>query len=123
MNTPSEQPRDPAALLRAALPDDAPEAPWPAPTSAELAAAFPELAVHELVGQGGMAAVYRATQARLDRVVALKVMRRDLAAQPRFAERFLREAKALATLSNPHVLLIHDFGERAGFYYLLTEFV
>jgi tRNA A-37 threonylcarbamoyl transferase component Bud32 len=123
MNPGADRPHDPAALLRTALPDDAAPAPWPAPAVDELAAAFPELTLHELVGQGGMAAVYRATQTRLDRPVALKVMRRDLAAQPRFAERFLREAKALTSLANPHVLTIHDFGERAGWCYLVTEFV
>ena len=119
----TDQPHDPAGLLRSAMPDDAAPAPWPAPAIEELAALFPELTLHELVGQGGMAAVYRATQTRLDRPVALKVMREDLAAQPQFAERFLREAKALAALANPHVLTIHDFGERTGCCYLVTEFV
>ena len=114
---------DPAALLREAMAGDAEPRPWTPPDAAALAAAFPELAIHELAGQGGMAAVYRATQARLGRQVALKVMRQELAAQPQFAERFVREAKALAALANPHVLTIHDFGERAGFCYLVTEYV
>ncbi len=120
---PSQRVPDPADLMRAALPGAEGAAPWSPPPLADLAAAFPELVVHELIGQGGMAAVYRATQTRLDRVVALKVMRPDLAKEPQFAERFVREARALAALSNQHVLAIHDFGQRAGFCYLVTEFV
>jgi len=119
---PSRSP-DPADLLRAALGGEERELPWTAPTIADLAPAFPDLTLHQLVGQGGMAAVYRATQTRLGRSVALKVMRGDLASQPEFVERFVREARALAALSNPHVLAIHDFGERGGFCYLVTEFV
>ncbi|MBL8753912.1 MAG: serine/threonine protein kinase [Planctomycetes bacterium] len=123
MNSDAPRSPDPAAMLGQALATDGAPPPWPAPTIDSLAAAFPDLAVHALVGQGGMAAVYHATQVRLGRAVALKVMRPDLAKEPQFAERFLREAKALATLSNPHVLAIHDFGERAGHCYLVTEFV
>ncbi len=123
MSTDSHGSPDPADVLRDALASRHAPAPWPAPALAELAAAFPELTLHEQIGQGGMAAVYRATQVRLGRPVALKVMRRDLATQPHFAERFVREAKALAALSNPHVLAIHDFGERTGFCYLVTEYV
>ncbi len=123
MNPNAPRPPDPAAMLGHALADAEVAQPWPAPTIAELAAAFPELTLHDRVGQGGMAAVYHATQQRLGRAVALKVMRPDLAKQPQFTERFVREAKALATLSHPHVLAIHDFGERAGFCYLVTEYV
>jgi tRNA A-37 threonylcarbamoyl transferase component Bud32 len=114
---------DAAALLRAALASLETRPPWSPPPLEQLAAAFPELTLHELIGQGGMAAVYRATQQRLGRTVALKVMRPDLAAQPQFAERFLREARTLAALADPHVLAVHDFGERGGFWYLLTEHV
>ena len=123
MNQPTSRTPDPAALLRQALDGAEATSPWPAPAIADLAAVFPELSVHDRIGQGGMAAVYHATQSRLGRSVALKVMRPELASEPSFAQRFVREAKALATLSNPHVLTIHDFGERAGFCYLVTEYV
>ena len=123
MNPASERAPDPAAVLTQVLASSNAATPWPAPSIAELAPAFPELAIHECIGQGGMAAVYHATQVRLGRAVALKVMRPELARQPQFVERFLREAKVLATLSSPHVLAIHDFGERGGFCYLVTEFV
>jgi tRNA A-37 threonylcarbamoyl transferase component Bud32 len=114
---------DPAALLHAALAESDTPRPWQPPSVEELAAAFPELSIEACIGQGGMAAVYRATQPRLGRQVALKVMRPDLAGQAQFTERFLREARVLAALSDPHVLTIHDFGQREAFCYLLTEYV
>jgi serine/threonine protein kinase len=123
MNPDAPRPSDPAAMLGHALAGTDAPPPWTAPTVAELAAAFPELTVHDRIGQGGMAAVYHATQVRLGRAVALKVMRPDLMREPQFVERFVREAKALAALSNPHVLAMHDFGERAGYCFLVTEFV
>ncbi len=89
----------------------------------EVAAAFPELEVLELYGQGGMGAVFKARQPKLDRFVALKILTPALATQPGFAERFTREARALAKLSHPHIVGVHDFGESGGFFYLLMEFV
>ncbi len=89
----------------------------------EVAAAFPELEVLELYGQGGMGAVFKARQPKLDRFVALKILTPALATQPGFAERFTREARALAKLSHPNIVGVHDFGESGGFFYLLMEFV
>ena len=86
-------------------------------------AAFPQLEVEELAGQGGMGAVFRARQPALERGVALKILAPELTGDPRFAERFRREAQALARLSHPHIVTIHDFGQAGGFYYLLMEFV
>ncbi len=93
------------------------------PTIEEVAAAFPELEVLELLGQGGMGVVFKARQQRLDRFVALKILPPALAAQPGFAERFTREARVLARLAHPHIVAIYDFGESAGFYYLIMEYV
>jgi hypothetical protein len=70
-----------------------------------------------------MGVVYRARQAGLDRVVALKILTRDREADPRFAERFAREARALARLNHPNIVTIHDFGETGGLCYLLMELV
>jgi hypothetical protein len=70
-----------------------------------------------------MGAVYQARQPKLDRLVALKVLPLELAQQPGFAERFLREARALAKLNHPHVVAVYDFGEAEGLYYFLMEFV
>jgi serine/threonine protein kinase len=93
------------------------------PSLQEVAAAFPELAVTELVGHGGMSAVFRAQQPQLQRIVALKVLPKCLAATPGFAERFTREGRVLALLSHPHIVAVHDFGERNGFWYLIMEYV
>ena len=89
----------------------------------EIAAAFPELEVLEMCGQGGMGVVFKARQPKLDRLVALKILTPVLAAQPGFAERFTREARALAKLSHPNIVGVHDFGESGGFFYLIMEFV
>ncbi len=93
------------------------------PTLEEIAAAFPELEILEMIGQGGMGVVFKARQPRLDRLVALKLLPPTLAAQPGFAERFTREARVLARLAHPHIVGIYDFGESAGFFYLIMEFV
>ncbi len=94
-----------------------------APTLEEISAAFPELEIRELLGLGGMGVVFQARQPRLERLVALKILPPTLALQPGFAERFTREARALARLNHPHIVAVYDFGERAGFYYLLMEYV
>ncbi|MCK6501280.1 MAG: serine/threonine protein kinase, partial [Nitrospira sp.] len=77
----------------------------------------------EMLGQGGMGMVYKARQRALDRLVALKVLPQDAARDPAFAERFQREARALARLSHPNIVAVHEFGETAGYYYLVMEFV
>ena len=89
----------------------------------EIAAAFPELEVLDVLGQGGMGIVFKARQPRLDRLVALKILLPHLGATPDFAERFLREARMLARLNHPNIVTVHDFGESGGFYYLLMEYV
>jgi predicted Ser/Thr protein kinase len=70
-----------------------------------------------------MGEVYKARQTRLDRLVALKILPPEAARDPGFAERFRREARALAKLSHPHVVGIYDFGEHDGVFYFLMEFV
>src|SRR5262249_1245832 len=97
-------------------------APMPAPPPADLAAHFPSLAILGLLGQGGMGTVYKARQLKLDRLVALKILSLGSAADT-FAERFLREARALARLNHPHIVTVHDFGEAGPLYYFIMEFV
>jgi tRNA A-37 threonylcarbamoyl transferase component Bud32 len=92
------------------------------PGAAELAVHFPQLEILELLGQGGMGAVYKARQPKLDRLVALKILPPD-AGNPAFAERFTREAKALARLNHPNIITIYDFGESGGFFHFVMEFV
>lgn len=93
------------------------------PLPEELAEYFPELELLNTVGSGGMGAVYRARQLRLDRIVALKIMPSEFGQDPTFAERFAREAQAMARLSHPNIVLVFDFGEANGMPYLVMEFV
>jgi serine/threonine protein kinase len=81
------------------------------PTASELEPLFPQLEILELIGQGGMGAVYKARQKELDRIVALKILPPDIGQDEAFAERFSREAKALAKLNHPGIVTIHDFGK------------
>ena len=81
------------------------------PDPAELAPQFPQLEILELLGRGGMGAVYKARQPGLDRLVALKILPREVGADPGFAERFTREARALARLAHPHIVMVYDFGQ------------
>lgn len=84
---------------------------------------FPQLEVIELLGHGGMGAVYKARQPRLNRFVALKILSPEKHSDPQFAERFEREARALAALAHPNIVTVYDFGQAQGIYYLLMEFV
>ncbi len=73
------------------------------------------------LGAGGMGEVYRARDTRLDREVAIKVLPERLAADANALSRFEREAKAVAALSHPNILAIHDFGEDHGIRFAVTE--
>src|SRR5712664_4104902 len=88
---------------------------------AAIAQHFPQLEILECLGRGGMGVVYKARQPRLDRVVALKILAREKEKDPHFAQRFQREAQALARLSHSNIVMVYDFGETAGLYYLLME--
>ena len=84
------------------------------PTPAELSPRFPQLEVLELLGHGGMGAVYKARQPGLDRLVAVKILPPEFSQDPTFIERFQREARALAKLSHPNIVAIYDFGQVSG---------
>ena len=71
---------------------------------------LPQFDQFELLGRGGMGVVYKARQKNLDRPVALKILSPDVANSPGFAERFAREARAMARLSHPNIVAVHDFG-------------
>jgi serine/threonine protein kinase/tetratricopeptide (TPR) repeat protein len=73
------------------------------------------------LGAGGMGEVYRARDVRLGREVAIKVLPEQLASDPKALSRFEREAKAVAALSHPNILAIHDFGADHGIYFAVTE--
>ena len=89
----------------------------------ELARKFPQLEIIELIGRGGMGAVYKARQKELDRIVALKILPPGIGDDAAFAERFAREAKAMARLNHPGIVTIHDFGRADGLYFFVMEFV
>jgi serine/threonine protein kinase len=93
------------------------------PAPEELAKHFPQLEILELLGKGGMGAVYKARQPGLDRLVAVKILPPEIGADPAFAERFTREARALAKLSHQNVVSVFDFGQADGQFYFVMEFV
>lgn len=100
--------------------------PKPPPALVEVAQLFPQLEILECLGCGGMGAVYKARQPRLDRLVALKILtrdREDATRDARFAERFEREARALAKLSHPNIVAMYEFGQAAGLPYFIMEYV
>jgi len=108
-----------------------PKPPAPAFDVADVARHFPQLEILELLGQGGMGVVFKARQPQLDRLVALKIMLPEFAKDPRFAERFTREARALAKLNHPNIVAVYEFGQAGkgdaaaapGFFYFLMEYV
>ncbi len=77
----------------------------------------------DVVGEGGMAVVWRAEDTLLHRAVAVKVLREQYAADPEFLERFRTEARSAAALSHPGVVGVHDVGEADGRHYLVMEYV
>jgi len=89
----------------------------------QIAPLFPQLEILECLGRGGMGVVYKARQKTLNRFVALKLLAPERVHDAEFADRFTREAQALAALSHPNIVTIHDFGQAGGFYFLLMEFV
>jgi predicted Ser/Thr protein kinase len=94
------------------------------PEPAQLAGQFPQLEILDLLGRGGMGVVYKARQRQLDRLVALKILPPQIGLSEAFAERFTREARSLARLSHPRIVMIYDFGRtESGLYYFIMEFV
>ena len=105
-----------------AFTDDTPAAQPPLPPE-QIAPHFPQLEILECLGRGGMGVVYKARQKTLNRLVALKLLAPERVRDAKFAERFTREAQALAALNHPNIVTIYDFGQAGGFYFLLMEFV
>ena len=79
--------------------------------------------IEDILGAGGMGQVYRATDTRLNRTVAVKVLPKVLATNPRFRARFDREAQAIAALSHPHICTLHDIGQHDGVDFLVMEYL
>lgn len=79
--------------------------------------------VTERLGRGGMAVVYKAYQASLDRYVAIKVLSDSFTGEEGFLERFQREAQAVARLTHPHIVSVFDFGEDRSLAYMVMEYL
>lgn len=77
--------------------------------------------LHELLGRGGMGAVYRGVQNSLFREVAVKVVMPEFAQQPGYVERFTREAKVAASLEHPHIVPVYDYGNENGVTYVVMR--
>ncbi len=97
---------------------------WIPPTIEEATLLFPQYEVSDLIGRGGMGAVYRGRQVELDRTVAIKLLPLEVSVDPNFADRFRREARAMAKLHHPNIISIHDFGTTTeGHLYFVMEYV
>src|SRR2546421_8023827 len=75
------------------------------------------------IGRGGMATIYRARDLRMDRVVAVKVLREVYSTDPKFVRRFQVEAKAASALQHPNIVQVYDYGQTDGNYYIVMELV
>ncbi|HEY1050332.1 MAG TPA: serine/threonine-protein kinase [Prosthecobacter sp.] len=94
------------------------------PTLEEIAALLPQYEFHDVLGVGGMGAVYLARQAALDRWVAIKLLPETASQNEEDAARFIAEARAMAKLTHAHIAAVHDFGQTAqGQLYLVMEHV
>ncbi len=112
-----------AGAISEAFHDDKQSAPFVPPTVGRLSELFPSLEIIELLGAGGMGAVYKARQQGLDRLVALKILPEEFAHDLKFALRFTREARTLAKLNHPNIVSVFEFGKVQDTYYFLMEFV
>jgi serine/threonine protein kinase len=79
--------------------------------------------IKSTLGVGGMGEVYRARDARLNRDVAIKVLRTESAANPELRSRFEREARAVAALNHPNIVAVYDIGVEAGQQYIVSELI
>lgn len=115
---------DPKKLAQEALDENAPD-PNQAPEGLgeRLAELLPDFDIGECLGRGGMGAVFRAHQRKLDRTVAIKVLLPAPSEAVAWQERFEREARALALLSHPNIISVFDFGQAEELCYLITEYV
>ncbi len=97
---------------------------WTPPSVEEAARLFPQFEVLSLLGRGGMGAVYKARQIQLDRLVAIKLLPLEISMDADFAERFRREARAMAKLSHPNIIAVYGFGSTTeGHLYFFMEYV
>ncbi|GCF07431.1 protein kinase domain-containing protein [Dictyobacter arantiisoli] len=75
------------------------------------------------IGRGGMATIYRGRDMRMDRTVAIKVLREVYSTDPKFVTRFQREAKAASALQHPNIVQVYDYGQSDGNYFIVMELI
>ncbi len=79
--------------------------------------------LQEPIGRGGMATIYRGHDTRMDRIVAIKVLREVYSTDPKFVTRFQREAKAASALQHPNIVQVYDYGQSDGNYFIVMELI
>src|SRR5438067_3072324 len=79
--------------------------------------------LQDLIGRGGIATIYRGQDLRMDRVVAIKVLREVYSTDPKFVTRFQREARAASALQHPNIVQVFDYGQTDGNYFIVMELV
>lgn len=114
---------DRSQAIHDAFDDGKPTGGFVPPTVRQLTDLFPSLEILELLGAGGMGAVYKARQPGLDRLVALKILPEEFSHDVKFALRFTREARTLARLNHPNIVALFEFGKVRDTYYFLMEYV
>ena len=116
-----DQPAEPECDLAETQPSS--PARFVPPSAEEINRLLPGIEVSELIGHGGMGAVYRGRQISLDRDVAIKILPREIQSSGQLEERFQREAQTLAKLHHPNIVAIFDFGRVEDLYYFVMEYV
>jgi serine/threonine protein kinase len=97
---------------------------WQPPTLEQLQQVLPQYEISAFIARGGMGAVYRGTQRALKRAVAIKVLPPEMEeGDMQFAARFKHEAQAMAQLSHPNIVAVHEAGEVDGLLYFVMEFI
>jgi serine/threonine-protein kinase len=104
-------------------PDEEATGPAPSRSASAVPARVGRYQIERLVGRGGMGRVYKAFDPSLRRVVAVKLLNDSLAADPTARSRFLREARAVASITHDHVVTIHEVDEEAGQPYIVMQFI
>ncbi len=84
---------------------------------------FQDYEILDRVGAGAMGTVFKARHKRLNRIVALKILKPSLARNKRYVQRLRREARIVASLSHPHIVTGYDLGEESGYHFFVMEFV
>ena len=112
-----------AAETVTALPGSTPKPRVRTRSGLEIPARLGHFELHEVLGEGGMGAVFRAFDTSLHRDVAIKVLRAEVASEPALIARFQREARSQARLTHPHITTIYFVGEQDGFPYFAIELV